>query len=73
MQLPPYSALAQISGASAPEMVKSLGAISGIEIMGPRDDCWLVRAADSHALSQAISIAGRPKGKIRIEIDPRRA
>ena len=73
LQLPPYSALAQISGASAPEMVKSLGVIPGIEIMGPRDDCWLVRAADSHALSQAISIAGRPKGKIRIEIDPRRA
>jgi len=73
LQLPPYSALAQISGASASEMVKSLSGISGIEIMGPRDDCWLVRATDNDALSQAISSVGRPKGKIRIEIDPRRA
>ena len=73
LQLPPYSALAQISGASASEMVQSLSGISGIEIMGPRDDCWLVRAADNHALSQAISSVRRPKGKIRIEIDPRRA
>ena len=73
LQLPPYSALAQISGASASEMVESLSAIPGIEIMGPRDDCWLVRAADNDALSQAISSVGRPKGKIRIEIDPRRA
>ena len=73
LQLPPYSALAQISGASASEMVQSLSGISGIEIMGPRDGCWLVRATDSNALSQAISSVGRPKGKIRIEIDPRRA
>ena len=73
LQLPPYSALAQISGASASEMVQSLSGISGIEIMGPRDDCWLVRATDNNALSQAISSVGRPKGKIRIEIDPRRA
>ena len=73
LQLPPYSALAQISGASASEMVQSLSGISGIEIMGPRDDCWLVRASDNHALSQAISSVRRPKGKIRIEIDPRRA
>ena len=71
--MPPYSALAQISGASASEMVQSLSGISGIEIMGPRDDCWLVRASDNHALSQAISSVRRPKGKIRIEIDPRRA
>ena len=54
-------------------MVKSLSVIPGIDIMGPRDGCWLVRAADSHSLSQAISSVGRPKGKIRIEIDPRRA
>ena len=73
LQLPPYSALAQISGASASEMVKSLSQISGIEIMGPRDDRWLIRAADNHELSKAISSVGRPKGKIRIEIDPRRA
>ena len=32
LQLPPYSALAQISGASASEMVKSLSQISGIEM-----------------------------------------
>jgi len=73
LQLPPYSALAQISGASASEMVKSLSKISGIEIMGPRDDCWLVRATDNLELSKAISSVERPKGKIRIEIDPRRA
>ena len=73
LKLPPYGALAQISGASASEMVASLSEISGIEIMGPRNDCWLVRADDNHELSKAISSVGRPKGKIRVEIDPRRA
>ena len=73
LQLPPYSALAQVSGESASEMIETLSRSSEVEIMGPRDGRWLVRADNNDELSKAISNAGRPKGKIRIEIDPRRA
>ena len=54
-------------------MIETLSRSSEVEIMGPRDGRWLVRADNNDELSKAISNAGRPKGKIRIEIDPRRA
>ena len=73
LQLPPYSALAQISGDSAIDMVESLKSNPDIEIMGPREGSWLLRAVNNEELSKAILRVGRPKGKIRIEIDPRRA
>ena len=41
--------------------------------MGPREGSWLLRAVNNEELSKAILRVGRPKGKIRIEIDPRRA
>lgn len=66
---PPYRALAMISGPSAPDLVARL---EGVELLGPDDGTWLVRAVDNDALAAALAAAGRPPGRLRIEVDPLR-
>ena len=69
---PPYSALALVSGPAAPELVANLDRIGGVELLGPDDGRWLVRAPDGRRLSDALAAAGRPPGRLRIEVDPLR-
>ena len=76
--LAPFGALARISGAVAPAFMERLAAAEGrtapgIEVMGPRDDAWLVRAPDPAALSDLPRSVERPPGRLRIEVDPARA
>ena len=76
--LAPFGALARISGAVAPAFMERLAAAEGwtapgIEVMGPRDDAWLVRAPDPVALSDLLRSVERPPGRLRIEVDPARA
>lgn len=69
---PPYCALALISGPVAPELVASLERVGNVELLGPDDGRWLVRAADGRVLSEALAAAGRPPGRLRVEVDPLR-
>ena len=76
--LPPFGALARISGAAAPGFMADLERVEGrkapgVEVMGPRDDAWLVRAPDPDALSDLLASVERPRGRLRIEVDPARA
>ena len=66
---PPYRSLAAISGPAAPELVERL---TGVEILGPDEGRWLVRAEDPTRLADALALAGRPPGRLRIEVDPLR-
>ena len=50
-----------------------LGSPDGIDVMGPRDGSWLVRAPDHDHLSDALLAVSRPAGRLRLEVDPRRA
>jgi primosomal protein N' (replication factor Y) len=68
---PPASALAQVSGPAAPELVERLRPLP-VELLGPDDGRWLVRALDASALADAFAAAGRPPGRLRIEVDPLR-
>jgi primosomal protein N' (replication factor Y) len=70
---PPFAALARVSGAAAPEFMTRLGSPDGIDVMGPRDGSWLVRAPDHDRLSDALLAVSRPAGRLRLEVDPRRA
>jgi primosomal protein N' (replication factor Y) len=70
---PPFAALARVSGAVAPEFMARLGSPDGIDVMGPRDGSWLVRARDHDQLSEALLAVSRPAGRLRLEVDPRRA
>jgi primosomal protein N' (replication factor Y) len=69
---PPYSALAAVSGAAAPAFVDNLGHPLGIEILGPADGRWLLRAADHGTLCDALAATARPPGRMRLEVDPLR-
>jgi primosomal protein N' (replication factor Y) len=69
---PPAKAMAVISGASAQAWVDSFVAPIGVEMLGPSDGQWIVRAATHELLCDALSAATRPGGRLRIEVDPLR-
>ena len=68
---PPASALASVSGPAAPELVERLRA-QAVDLLGPDAGAWLVRAPDHDVLAGALAAAGRPPGRLRIEVDPLR-
>jgi primosomal protein N' (replication factor Y) len=76
LNFPPFSALAVVSGPAAPALIERLHtvdhALAPVELLGPDDGRWLVRAADHPTLCDALAAAGRPPGRLRIEVDPLR-
>ena len=70
MNLPPFSALAKISGPSAPAFMNTLGKPRQAEIMGPKNGSWLIKTSDSEELANLLSEVERPSGRLRIEVDP---
>jgi len=75
--LPPFGALAVLSGTGADEIAAQLGpdvgAGSGIAVGGDGDGRFLVRAADWMSLGRALNAVERPAGsRVRIEVDPAR-
>jgi len=71
--LPPYRAVAVVSGASAEVFAAAVATRPGVEVLGPNRDQWLVRAADHERLSEALAGVRRPKGRLRVAVDPLRA
>jgi len=70
--LPPFGALALVSGAGSDVIVEQLVAAGG-EVGGDGIDRYLVRASDWTTLGRALNSAERPAGsRIRIEVDPAR-
>jgi primosomal protein N' (replication factor Y) len=76
LRLPPFGALAEISGAGAPDLVAQLAASLLVQV-ATSEDRTLVRAASWEALSEALTVAlgavARPKVRVRIAVDPSRA
>jgi primosomal protein N' (replication factor Y) (superfamily II helicase) len=70
LRLPPETALAVVSGQAAVAYVEGLG--PEVEVLGPSDGRWLVRATDHQALADALAATPRPPGRLRVEVDPRR-
>jgi Ca2+-binding RTX toxin-like protein len=69
--LPPFGALALVSGTGADELVAQLP--ESIDVGGDGNDRFLVRAADWTTLGAALNAAARPSGgRIRVEVDPPR-
>lgn len=69
LRLPPATALAVVSGEAAAEFVEGVG---GVEVQGPADGRYRVRADDHTALCDALAEAPRPAGRLRVEVDPLR-
>jgi primosomal protein N' (replication factor Y) len=75
LRFPPVAALAAVSGPSAPTFIDALvaeGVPVGLEVLGPADGQWLIRAADHQTLCDALAATPRPSGRLRIEVDPLR-
>lgn len=76
LRLPPVTALAHVSGPGAPVLVGALEGIAAhqaaLEIDGPHDGIWSVRAPDHRTLCDLLGAVPRPASRVRIEVDPQR-
>ncbi len=69
---PPETAMAAVSGAAASDFIDAFGHPPGVEVLGPSDGTWLLRAADHNTLCDALASTARPQGRVRVEVDPLR-
>lgn len=69
---PPYAAIAEVSGPVADAFIDALGEPLGVEVMGPADGRWLLRAPDHRILCDALAATPRPGGRLRVSVDPLR-
>lgn len=72
LQYPPYAAVAVVSGVAAPAFIDTLGRPLGVDVLGPTDGTWMLRAASHQPLLDALAATPRPAGRLRIAIDPLR-
>ena len=73
--LPPFSALARLSGAAADSYGSALreSAPPSVEVSGPHEQQWRIVAPDHQTLCDLLSSVPRPNGRLRVEVDPVRA
>jgi primosomal protein N' (replication factor Y) len=81
LRFPPMAAMAAVSGAAAPTFVAALRSIietspdplrATVEVLGPSDDVWLVRAPAHAPLLDLLRATPRPPGRLRVAVDPLR-
>ncbi|HLJ07253.1 MAG TPA: hypothetical protein VKX24_01850, partial [Acidimicrobiia bacterium] len=80
LDLPPYAALARLTGdppalAAAAGALRAAGGGDGLSVSAGAGGDVLVRAASAEALAGALAgalAAGRPAGRLRAEVDPLR-
>jgi primosomal protein N' (replication factor Y) (superfamily II helicase) len=72
LDLPPFSALATISGQAADVYGEALRekATATVTVSGPVDGKWSLRAAHHEDLCNLLGEVPRPRGRLRIEVDP---
>ncbi|MDG1844777.1 MAG: hypothetical protein P8J01_00120 [Acidimicrobiales bacterium] len=70
LEYPPYGHIALISGEGAEEFIKGLNGITNLQILGPNEGAWLIRASNPEELAEALSKIQRPKARLRVAIDP---
>lgn len=69
--LPPFGALARVSGSGAGDLISQLG--EDVQVGGDEASGYLVRSETWSALGTALNSAERPKGsRVRVEVDPPR-
>ena len=73
LSLPPYGAIAVVSGPAAPEFMERFGTPLDIRIAPDPGGQFFLRAPDYDALCNALAATERPSGRLRIDVDPIRA
>ena len=71
--LPPYGAIAVVSGPVAGEFMDRFANSPGIRIAPDPSGQFFLRASDYDTLCDALASTERPSGKLRIDVDPIRA
>jgi primosomal protein N' (replication factor Y) len=72
LRFPPVTAMAVVSGPSAAAFMEAFGRPPGVEVLGPADGRWLLRADEHGPLLDALAGTPRPGGRLRVEVDPLR-
>lgn len=76
LELPPFAALAEISGRDGAVLARRLGELGrpDIDVLGPRpDEHYLLRAPGWEDLADALAIVDRHDIRTRVAVDPPRA
>jgi primosomal protein N' (replication factor Y) len=69
LRLPPFAALALLSGEEADEVAGFLRSEADVEV-GESAGGYLIRASDEDVLADALAGASAPSRQVRIEVDP---
>ncbi len=72
LRYPPYAAVAVVSGVAAQPFMDAFGQPADVEVLGPADGSWMLRAATHPPLLDALARTPRPTGRLRIAVDPLR-
>jgi len=70
---PPFKSIAEVSGPASETFIERFGQPLGVDIQGPVDGVYRLRAADAATLADALAAVDRPKGRLRIAVDPVRS
>ena len=73
LDLPPYSAMAEVSGDGAAAFIEALDTPEEVQVAEVGPSRWLLRAPDHERLCNVLAEVRRPPGRLRIEVDPLRA
>lgn len=71
LRLPPFGALAAVSGEAASQYLAPIDR-SAVDVVETSDGEWLVRAPDTGTLCNTLAKLERPAGRVRVEVDPLR-
>ncbi|MGI9601413.1 MAG: hypothetical protein ACR2QE_05990 [Acidimicrobiales bacterium] len=72
LRFPPFVAMAELSGAGAADFAGTLRGFDDVEVVGPLDDRFLVKATSPDVLADVLEAAPRPDGRLRVAVDPPR-
>ena len=72
LRFPPFATIASVADQAAPEYVERLGQPIGVDVLGPEDGRWLLRAEDRRVLLDQLASVQRPPGRLRLHVDPAR-
>ena len=70
LRLPPFAALALISGEEADELASTLHLVAQVEVGEKRATGYLIRASDERTLADALAASEAPAHQLRVEVDP---
>ncbi len=69
---PPFSAMADVGDQAGEAFVTAIPADAGVQVQGPVDGAWRLRAPDHQVLCDVLARVERPPGRLRLAIDPPR-